>query len=196
MPIFVAQIIENNSNFKESCRGEMKSTLSVVFFIIYIHSSIVSVYADGACNLAADPVSKYALNKYKEAYNHADSNAIISWSVTQETYNGILNDLIQKKILCLSDFDKNYSVYALIDEFNKTCQSGKGFIMDSIAERKTSQLKGCGGIEYKKIDATAYFKNEKTRFELPMSLILLRGVDSQFKLMMQIVNYKILQNAQ
>ena len=173
----------------------MKSTRGILFFI-GLFAGICNAHNGSTCDISHDPFVNESLKKYKEAFNSADSNLIKSWSITQQSYDLLLAGLVNRNLTCLTEFDKTYSVRTVVDEFNQSCRFSSGYVLDSIAPLKASLLKGCGDVVYKKIDAKIFLNNDKTRVELPLSLVFLEDSDNNYKLMMQITNSKILQNEQ
>lgn len=175
----------------------MKLTLQVLFFCLAFTGTMSVSRGADVCSGVQDAGTVDAVNRFREYFNAHDSSALKGWVVSQAYYEQLLVQIQEKQADCLTKFDLTYSTRLVVDEFNKAWQSVADYRLDSIAPIKVSQLDGCGGVAYKKIDARAYFRQGNAPYvELPLTLILLADGNNNYQLMMQIVNYKILQHGQ
>lgn len=139
-------------------------------------------------NLSSDASLLKVLNHYEKAFNEKDTTFLNAWTIKQSEYDAIVGQLKSFNVACLKASDIDYSVRTVYDEFSNAVLSKTK--MDSVAFTKSSNIQGCGGISVKKIDAKAYFKNKSV--EIPFSLIFIKDLSSEYKLLNQILNYKMI----
>ncbi len=165
----------------------MKFTFFITLFLFYFTtahgSDVIRVN-----NFNLDANCKIILNSYKDAFNRIDTGFIKYYSLTKEDYTIIINSMIEKKVECLKESDKNYNVELLSVEFAESIK--QGVLMDSIVYVNKSEIIGCGNTKFIKINASTFFKNKS--LELPFSLVLLETKNEYYKLLMQLLNYKSL----
>lgn len=168
----------------------MKSTLtfilSLFLFLVSIEINAQEILTN---EISADSAINEILELYKNAHNKKDFNLFEKYAITQSEYDSVIYFLKQNKADCLKKEDEEYKVSLFYDLFS--ISSAVNVKMDSIGFYKTSDLSYCG-VYMKKIDAKIYFKNKSV--ELPFSLILMRKMNNQFRLLQQIFNYTSLTN--
>lgn len=167
----------------------VKSTICIFFLFVLSDSFGFSKSGSGVSSKSQDE-EIVMLKDYQEAFNHQDTGFLDKFCVNQEEYLDIFKEAESKKVNCLSGFERNYSVRDIYREFMQSV--AYSVKMDSVGFTGTTMLKGCGDVELKKIDGTAFFKN--FTLELPFSLIFIKNTKQEYKLLMQILNHKILRN--
>lgn len=166
----------------------MKSTLTFILSLfIFLISLGINAQEIQGIEIPQDAAINEILDLYKTAHNKKDFNLFEKYVITQSDYDAVIYFLKQNKADCLKKEDEDYLVRVFYDLFKTS--SAVNIKMDSIAFYKSADLQGCG-VFMKKIDAKIYFKNKSV--ELPFSLILMREMNNQYKLLQQIFNYTTL----
>lgn len=167
----------------------MKSTICIFFLIALSESFGHTKSGSGSISKSQDTETT-VLKSYQEAFNNRDTGYLVKLCISQEEYYDILSVAESKKVNCLGVFEKNYSVREIYTEFKQSVSYSVK--MDSVSFSGSTKLNGCGNVELKKIDGTAFFKNYT--LELPFSLVFIKNTKQEYKLLMQILNHKILKN--
>ena len=165
----------------------MVKSLHFLFYLIFNLISLSLCYSKDEVQLnTKDSTFNNLLVIYKEAINHKSFEFMKGNTITQVEYDELIQSIKKSQPECITNFEENYKVDIQQDEFNSLVNA-KIKIKD-LRVTKVEEFSKCN-VTYKMLICEMYYNKI---YQDKLAIILLKTLESKYKIFNQISNLKSL----